>query len=555
MRANYRSEALRALADQQVRYAPRERKLAQMEAAEQLIAELDPQRTYSYEYLCYRVTGFRPENAPEEAIPGQVAHHDLRLFIEDVSDSMDLRPDEVGERVYTIDDLAQRWNVSTKTISRWRQAGLISRRFVVDGRKRVGFLERSVQQFARLHPERISRGEQFSQLSEDEREDIVRRARRLAAAGGGMSEVSRRIAEHLNRSPETIRAALRQFDQQHPAQAVFPGHRGDLTAEEKQQIFQKYGQGRRATDLAREYKRSPSAIHRVINQCRAEQILKLPLDYIYNEEFSRPGAHRKILAPVPAASERPRRPRVPSGLPQYLAALYEVPLLTREQERHLFRQFNYLKYRAAKLRQKLDPKNPKPALMDRIESLYEQAVRVKNQIVQANLRLVVAIAKRHLQPGEDFFGLVSDGNISLIRAVERFDYARGFKFSTYATWAIMRNFARSIPEEYRHRDRFRTSQEEAFLAQEDRRSDEHAMLAAQKLRKEQIRKMLGYLDQREQTIIIRRFGLEPNSEPMTLKEVGRELGVTKERIRQLEARALQKLRMAAAEERLEWLED
>ena len=100
--------------------------------------------------------------------------------------------------------------------------------------------------------------------------------------------------------------------------------------------------------------------------------------------------------------------------------------------------------------------------MDEIERLYDQAVAVKNQIVRANLRLVVSIAKRHVGPTDNFFELVSDGNMSLIRAAEKFDYARGNKFSTYASWAIMKNFARTIPDEHRRRDRFRTSQLETF---------------------------------------------------------------------------------------------
>ena len=106
--------------------------------------------------------------------------------------------------------------------------------------------------------------------------------------------------------------------------------------------------------------------------------------------------------------------------------------------------------------------------MDEIEKLYGEAVALKNQIIRANLRLVVSIAKRHVGPLENFFDLVSDGNMSLIRAVEKFDYARGNKFSTYATWAVMKNFARTIPDEIKHRDRFRTSADEMFCG--DRRS-------------------------------------------------------------------------------------
>ncbi len=218
---------------------------------------------------------------------------------------------------------------------------------------------------------------------------------------------------------------------------------------------------------------------------------------------------------------------------------------------HLFRKMNYLKYKAAQLRLKLDVSHPKSGLMDQIEQYYDQSVATKNEIISANLRLVVSIAKRHVGPSENFFELVSDGNMSLIRAVEKFDYSRGNKFSTYASWAIMKNFARTIPDEHRHRDRYRTSHGEMFTATEDGRSDQYEQESAQFQRESQVEKILGRLDEREQQIIMSRFGLQRGHEPLTLKEVGAELGVTKERIRQIEARALNKLRKAAQEEKIE----
>ena len=93
------------------------------------------------------------------------------------------------------------FNVSTKTISRWRQQGLVSRKFIFDGgRRRVGFLHSSVTQFVKKNRDKVKRGERFSQLTKNDKSEIIERARRLAKAGGCPAEVTRRIAKHMNRS-------------------------------------------------------------------------------------------------------------------------------------------------------------------------------------------------------------------------------------------------------------------------------------------------------------------------------------------------------------------
>lgn len=555
MHADYLNPAIRQLRDQQARFAPRDKKIEQVNQTERLLTELEASRSYSYQYLCFRITNYRPDAYPDLQLTGKEATHDLRLFVEDLSDAADIEAAAAGERVLTVEEIAQKFKVSTKTISRWRRLGLISRRFVMDGRKRVGFLESSVERFAAHNVERLRRGAQFSQLSTEERDMIIERARRLAQAGGCPSDITKRLARRTGRSAETIRYTLKQFDREHPDMAVFPDNHGPLNQDTKRKIYQQYHRGESVDALAKRFCRTRTSIYRIINEMRAARVLELPLDYIPNEQFLRVRSaktERRVLGPPPPHEEALKKPRLPSGLPPYLASLYEVPLLTRAQEAHLFRKMNYLKFKANKLREKLDLQQPKSLLMDQIEKCYAEAINTKNQIIRANLRLVVSIAKRHVGPMENFFELVSDGNMSLMRAVEKFDFARGNKFSTYASWAIMKNFARTIPDEHRYRDRFRTSHAEMFSTAEDDRGDAIEQESNQVQREAQVKKILECLDERERIIIMRRFGLRRGEEPLTLKQVGAEMGVTKERIRQIEARALSKARKVAEEEKFEF---
>jgi RNA polymerase primary sigma factor/RNA polymerase sigma factor len=541
---------LKQLCDQQIRFAPSDQKLQQVAAAERLIGEVDPNKTYTYEYVCFRITGYRPELFARTQVSGEDLLHDLHLFVEELSDATDQHVENIGEQVLTVEELAKQFNVSTKTISRWRELGLVSRRLVFDGRKRVGFLRSSVDRFVKSNQDRVVRGSRFSQLTEEQRQDIIDRARRMASAGGCQSEISRRLAKRAGRSVETIRTTIRQFDKQHPELAIFPDMTGPLTELQKTRIYQAFKRGTSVDKLVKQFGRTKTTIYRIINEVRAARIMELPLDFIPNPRFARKGAEAACLGSMPASDTPTRKVRRPSGLPPYLASLYEMPLLTREQEQHLFRKYNFLKYKASKLRSELDPAQPRSALMDEIEALYQQAIETKNDIARANLRLVVSIAKRHVTPDQNFFELVSDGNVSLLRAIEKFDFARGNKFSTYGSWAIMKNFARTIPGEFKHRDRFRTSQDELFAATPEYRGDQLFEEGAQSTREAQVERILRRLDEREQKIIIGRFGLERGQEPQTLKEVGASLGVTKERIRQIEARALNKLRMAAQEEKI-----
>ena len=280
MHTEYLNPIIRQLRDQQVRFAPREKKIEQVNRAEKLLAELDARRTYTYEYLCYRITDYRPESFPNVKLSGQAAGHDLRLFVEDLSDAADVPATGAGQRVLTVEELSKIFKVSTKTISRWRQQGLVSRRFVFDGRKRVGFLESSVEHFVARNEDRVKRGTRFSQLSADERSEIVERARRLARAGGCLADVTKRVAKRMGRSVETVRYTLKQFDQEHPDLAIFPNNTGPLTEEDKKRIHQQYRRGAAVDALALRFNRTKTSVYRVINEMRARRIAELPLELI-----------------------------------------------------------------------------------------------------------------------------------------------------------------------------------------------------------------------------------------------------------------------------------
>jgi RNA polymerase sigma factor (sigma-70 family) len=551
--STYQYQALQELADQQVRFAPPQRRLEQMQRAERLLAEVDPAKEYPYQFICYRVTDYRPDAYADLLLGGQGLVHDLYLLIAELAGSLPAVPaDTLTEPVRTLEEMSKELNVTTKTINRWRKRGLIGIPVLVNGRRHVGFLDSFVKPFLTANRERVARSGKFSQLTQDEKDEILRRARRFARLGvGSLTQVSRRIARRLGRSPETVRYTIKNFDREHPEQALFPALTGPFDSATKQLIFNSYRRGITVDTLAKNFQRTRSSMYRVLNEIRAQRLLDHRIEYLYHESFDNPLLEDEILAPMPDAEifDTARRAmRIPKDAPPELASLYEMPLLTKPQEQHQFRKMNFLKYRAVRLLEgmktpagRINTQKLRTQDLDQIDSDLKRANEVKDVLIGCNMRLVVSIAKRHAGQTDNFFELLSDGNMSLMRAVEKFDFSRGNKFSTYASWAIMKNYARSIPDEKNRRERYLTGNDEFFDAAPDQRTDEAEVVQAAEQATHKVNRLLEYLDPREREIIRLRAGLD-NSEGMTLEKIGEKLGITKERVRQLNVRAMKKLR-------------
>jgi RNA polymerase primary sigma factor len=283
----------------------------------------------------------------------------------------------------------------------------------------------------------------------------------------------------------------------------------------------------------------------------------------------------------------------------YLREIGRVPLLTAQDEVELAKSIEAGLFAEETLRGGCPAHGPLGAELAELAMLGAEGLRAKQRLIEANLRLVVSIAKRYIGRGLVFLDLIQEGNLGLIRAVEKFDYTKGYKFSTYATWWIRQAITRAIADQARtiripvhmvetinkmariqrqlHQDLGREALPEEIaaemglslarvseiqrIAQEpvslqspigeedsdlgDFIEDADAVVpmeaAAFIMLQEQLERVLDNLTVREQRIIQLRFGLT-DGHPRTLEEVGREFGVTRERIRQIESKTLAKLR-------------
>jgi len=550
----YKNQALKELADQQVRFAPPPRRLDQLKRAEQLLTEIDPSRAYPYQFICYRITDFRSDVNPGLLIPGEDVIHDLGLWINELATSLPAIPvEDVDEQVLSTEEISKKLNVTTKTINRWRKRGLIGIPVICNGHRQMGFLPSLVDPFLAANKDRLEKSGKFTLLTQEEKDDILRRARRFARLGlGSLSEVSRRIARRLGRSTEAVRYTIKNFDRENPEQALYPDITGPLDASAKLVIYNSYRRGMDVDTLAKNFQRNRSSMYRVLNEIRAQRFMDQPIEYIGHPSFDDPAMREAFLGEMPDAEafeESRRKLRIPKDAIPELISNYEMPLLTKDQEQHLFRKMNYLKHQANKMLEEMktpsgliDYAKLRVETLDQIEAHLKDANKIKELLIRCNMRLVTSIAKKHAGQSENFFELLSDGNMSLMRAVEKFDYSRGNKFSTYASWAIMKNFARSIPDEKNRRERFVTGNEDVFDSAEDRRTDENEVIAAAEQATVKVNRLLDHLEPREREIIRMRAGLDNGADGMTLEKIGEKLGITKERVRQLNVRAMKKLR-------------
>ncbi|MFP4186788.1 MAG: RNA polymerase sigma factor RpoD [Acholeplasmataceae bacterium] len=293
----------------------------------------------------------------------------------------------------------------------------------------------------------------------------------------------------------------------------------------------------------------------------------------------------------------------------YLKEIGQIPLLTQEQEREYAMQVSSGRYAKEQLAEiEAGTLDVKDADIKELKQTIARAQRAKNKLVEANYRLVVSIAKRYVGRGLLFLDLIQEGNMGLMRAVDKFDYEKGFKFSTYATWWIRQAITRAVADQARtiripvhmvetinkmiriqrqliqDYGREPTVQEiadkmsiapekvqniqriakepislEAHVGEEedsslgDFISDPNALTPHEFMLQEMVRQtldeVLETLTDREEKVLRLRYGLF-DGKNHTLEEVGREFGVTRERIRQIEAKALRKLRSPSRQNKL-----
>ncbi len=316
---------------------------------------------------------------------------------------------------------------------------------------------------------------------------------------------------------------------------------------------------RNSSDLLRKSLREPTARKLTDGsdaQRRAAAVLAKELRFIPADEFEHADRGSKVMIAATELIEALRRQEIAhlgsistaygtqsDGVSASVDWASNAPLLTFEQEQLLFRTLNLSLFKASHLRSRLSPTAPSSKSMDEIDRLLQLVEQIRSQLVNSNMRLVGSIARKFSSQNCDVDDLSSDGCMILLAAIDRFDYSRGFRFSTYATHSIQRHFYRVWKTRQRRKERFPNSGAELLSEVPNKDSEVSVCEDPEAVVSQLLNHAETVLDEREHEILLSRFGLAArNGQSRTLREIAADMGLSKERVRQLQLKALEKLR-------------
>lgn len=426
-------------------YASKPTLLRHLGRIDGLAPQIDPDNVYPQDWIVFRITGYRPDIAAPELVPGGALRADLSALAESISESARLTLGDLPEPFETIDSLARRWSVSRKTIERYRRLGLIARRIDKGGgRRAVVFLRSAVEWFEALNADRLGRAARFDRFSERELARIERMARRYRARlGWSRSQTAARIAQRTGHSHEGVRKALGRLNAE-ASRPIFT-EPGPASWRDQMLAYRATLRGIEPSVIAKRTGRTPPTVRRAIRVARYQLLRSCGLP----ETAPDLGALDEVLNAQPVM----RAPWLVglTDLSELIGSMRvrEVAVAYEERTRAVARAL--LVGRAGWLLGQLDPTSPSGAALDRIETDLRHASKLKALLVSAQLPLLLSTIEHRLggpidtiAPGRAAHLII--GAITVASgAIDRYDPMHGGRIAAPVGLAVTR-FASRQPD-------------------------------------------------------------------------------------------------------------
>ncbi len=416
--------------------------------AEALHDAIEPEATYPLDFVAFKLTGFRRDYGDASLLFGVPLAHDLRWIVDEVTLAHPMPL--VADATKPVAAWAEELRVHPRTLRRWRDAGLRWRWVLAEGATTpmVAHTTAAVERFRRLHPERFSDAQAFSQLSDAQRRDATRRAGELSAARPerSLSDIAQQIADELGRAHETIRQLLLKQARRPDTPIAFPKPGQLLTPRQRRQTLRDRRRGDSLRVLGQRVGKSAPTLHRWLMDHRSAVLRRLRLEHVASPLFDRPDASDVYLRdalPEPSDQAARGHSELLAGLPVSVTGPLQHARRWDEGVRSsAFLRMNFCKHRAQAARDAALTAGE----LDAVEHDVRQAGRIRRALVQGELMALLSLIRRQATAGFDpgsaaFAALFQQGLAVLVEAIDTYNASGHNRFETYLRNRLQRALA------------------------------------------------------------------------------------------------------------------